>query len=99
MTLSTSVVAVCCSSDSLQLARARLHLVEQAHVLDRDHRLVGEGGHQLDLLVGERPYRLALQNDDPDRRSFPHERDTEHGPTAATFARFQKANSGSASTS
>ena len=26
-----------------QLARARLHLVEQAHVLDRDHGLVGEG--------------------------------------------------------
>ena len=26
-----------------QLARARLHLVEQPHVLDRDHRLVGEG--------------------------------------------------------
>ena len=37
------------------LARARLHLVEQAHVLDRDHGLVGEGGDQLDLLVGERP--------------------------------------------
>ena len=37
-----------------QLARARLHLVEQAHVLDRDHRLVGEGLDQLDLLIGER---------------------------------------------
>ena len=37
-----------------ELARARLHLVEQPHVLDRDHRLVGEGGGQLDLLVGER---------------------------------------------
>ena len=31
-----------------------LGLVEQAHVLDRDHRLVGEGREQLDLLVGER---------------------------------------------
>ena len=39
-----------------QVARARLHLVEQPHVLDRDHRLVGEGGDQLDLLVGERPH-------------------------------------------
>ena len=38
-----------------ELARARLHLVEQPHVLDRDHRLVGEGRDQLDLLVGERP--------------------------------------------
>src|SRR5262245_52235984 len=31
-----------------ELARARLHLVEQPHVLNRNHRLVGEGGHQLD---------------------------------------------------
>ena len=30
-----------------------LRLVEQAHVLDRDHRLVGEGLEQLDLLSGE----------------------------------------------
>ena len=37
-----------------QISRARLHLVEQPHVLDRDHRLVGEGRDQLDLLVGER---------------------------------------------
>ena len=29
-----------------QLARARLHLLEQAHVLDGDHRLVGEGLRQ-----------------------------------------------------
>jgi len=27
-----------------KFARARLHLVEQPHVLDRDHRLVGERG-------------------------------------------------------
>ena len=37
-----------------ELARARLHLVEQPHVLDGDHRLVGEVRHELDLLVGER---------------------------------------------
>ena len=41
-----------------ELARALLHLVEQPHVLDRDHRLVGEGRDQLDLLVGEWPHRL-----------------------------------------
>ena len=44
-----------------QFARARLHLVEQPHVLDRDHRLVGEGRDQLDLLVGERPHLRADQ--------------------------------------
>ena len=82
-----------------ELARARLHLVEQAHVLDRDHRLVGEGGHQLDLLVGEWLHRLALQIDDADRRSFPQERDTEHGPNAANFCGLPKVYSGSASTS
>ena len=34
-----------------QLARARLHLVEQAHVLDRDHGLVGELLQQLFLCL------------------------------------------------
>jgi hypothetical protein len=29
-----------------------LHLVEQPRVLDRDHRLIGEGGGELDLLTG-----------------------------------------------
>jgi len=38
-----------------QLFRARLHLLEQPHVFDRDHRLIGEGLQQRDLLVGERP--------------------------------------------
>ena len=35
-----------------------LGLVEQPRVLDRDHRLVGEGLQQRDLLVGERLRRL-----------------------------------------
>ena len=39
----------------LRRARAsRLHLLEQPHVLDGDHRLVGEGLDQLDLPFGER---------------------------------------------
>ena len=42
MTCSTSEVAVCCSSASLKFARALLLRLEQPHVLDRDHRLVGE---------------------------------------------------------
>jgi hypothetical protein len=36
-----------------KLARARLHLVEQPHVLDRDHGLVGEGRDKIDLLLRE----------------------------------------------
>ncbi|HTO90073.1 MAG TPA: hypothetical protein VMJ70_02980, partial [Candidatus Sulfotelmatobacter sp.] len=37
-----------------EFAVARLELVEQPHVLDRDHRLVGEDLEQRDLLLGER---------------------------------------------
>jgi hypothetical protein len=55
-----------------ELARAHLHLVEQPHVFDRDHRLVGEGLDQLDLLLGERLHASALQVEDADRRSLPH---------------------------
>ena len=40
----------------LQLARARLHVLEQARVLDGDHGLVGERLKQGDLLVAEGRY-------------------------------------------
>ena len=36
-----------------ELAALVLDFLEQPHVLDGDHSLVGEGGDQLDLLVGE----------------------------------------------
>ena len=64
MTLSTSDVAVCCSSDFTQL-------VEQPRVLDGDHRLRGEVLHQLDLLVGERPHLVAVDDDDADQLGRP----------------------------
>ena len=51
MTRRISLVAVCCSSVSV---RSRLRVsssCEQADVLDRDHRLVGEGLEQVDLLA------------------------------------------------
>ena len=88
MTLSTSAVAVCCCSDSLKLVRARLHLVEQAHVLDGDHRLVGEGRDQLDLLVGERPDLLAVDDDGADRARLPEHRNArDASATAAQLGR------------
>ena len=46
MTPKISLVAVCCSKRFLEF-------LEQPHVLDRDHRLVGEGFKQLDLRRGE----------------------------------------------
>ena len=57
-----------------EFAGARLHLVEQPHVLDRDHRLVSEGRYQLDLLVGEGAHLLAPQDNHPDGRAFAYER-------------------------
>src|SRR5215467_11365280 len=39
-----------------QFCVALLDLFEQSHVLDGDHRLIGEGFEQSDLLVGKRPY-------------------------------------------
>ena len=52
---------------SSQLARARLQLLEQAHVLDRDDRLIGEGLEQRDLLLGEGPDLHAPDRHDADR--------------------------------
>ena len=42
-------------------------LVEQAGVLDGDDGLVGEILHQLDLLVGERPHLLTIDDDGADQ--------------------------------
>jgi hypothetical protein len=61
-----------------EIGRARLHFVEQPHVLDRDHRLVGEGTDQLDLLFGERLDDRAHQSDDPHRGTFAQQWDPEH---------------------
>jgi hypothetical protein len=36
-----------------QLLRPRLQLAQQAGVFDRDHRLIGEGLEERDLVVGE----------------------------------------------
>ena len=55
ITLSSSLVAVCCSSDSVSSAFRVLQLPEQADVLDRDDGLVGEGLEERDLPVRERP--------------------------------------------
>ena len=65
MTLSTSLVAVCCSSDFGKIVGALAQLVQQPRVLDGDHRLRGEVLHQLDLLVGERSDLLAVDTDEP----------------------------------
>ena len=68
MTRRISLVAVCCSSASVSSRFRASQLREQAHVLDGDHRLVGEGLEQRDLLVGERPDLAATDEDGADGR-------------------------------
>ena len=48
-----------------QLARPRLQFLEQPHVLDGDHCLVGEGFEQLDLFVGERSNLRSTNQNTP----------------------------------
>ena len=81
MTFRTSAVAVCCWEQFGELPRALLLRFEQPHILDRDHRLVGKGGHQLDLLVGERPHGVFRTSAiTPIGYSFTQERDAKGGP-------------------
>jgi hypothetical protein len=60
-----------------QFARARLHLVEEADVLDRYHGLIRECRQQFDLLVRERLHGPAQQIDHADGYSFTQQRHSE----------------------
>src|SRR6478672_5868247 len=50
-----------------QLVAALLLRLEQPHVLDGNHHLVGKGRHQLDFAVGERFYSVASERNDANR--------------------------------
>ena len=54
----------------LKIVGALAQLAEQPRILDRNHRLVGEGRNQLDLLLGESLDALTGQGDNADRRAF-----------------------------
>jgi hypothetical protein len=66
----------------LDLGRAGLHLLKQPRVLDRDHGLVGEGGDEIDLLIGKRSWRRSRHRHDADAASFSQQRDTQQGAEA-----------------
>ncbi len=78
MTLSTSEVAVCCSSRLAQFA-------EQPRVLDGDNGLGGEVRHQLDLLVGEWAHFLAVDADGADQFAVLEHRHVEQRSRAANL--------------
>ena len=68
-----------------QRLRPRLQLLEQAYVLDRDNRLVGEGAQQRDLLVRERVLFLPADRDGSHRRVVAHQRHHQQRPEAGAL--------------
>jgi hypothetical protein len=73
-----------------ELATLVLYLVEQAYVLDRDRRLVGEGRNELDLFVGEWAHLGAGQCQDADRDPLAQHRNPECGSNADQFPSLRK---------
>ena len=72
----------------LEIARARLHFVKQARVLDCDHRLIGEGLEQLHLMSGECARLPASDADHSDRGAPAHQRCDQHAAIAAQTREF-----------
>jgi hypothetical protein len=83
--LSTSLVAVWYSSDGFEFVGALPQFGQQPRVLDGDHGLRSEVGHELDLLVVERTDLLAEETDDPDQVVVLDHRHAERGPNAGHF--------------
>jgi hypothetical protein len=71
------------SASAGELARALLLGLKQARVLDRNHRLVGEGRNQLNMFGGERTRERAHQDDDADGSSFAQYRNAQNRVEAA----------------
>ena len=67
----------------LELPALVLDFVEQADIGDGDHRLVGKGRDQVDLLLRERLDLRSGQQHGADRRSRAQQRHAEHGAVAA----------------
>ena len=65
-----------------QITRARLHLVEQPHILDGDHCLVGEGFGQLNLLRGKGANFTPTDLKGADCLFASQQRDGKNGPVA-----------------
>ena len=68
-----------------ELARARLHLVEQPHVLDRDDGLVGEGLDDLNLAIGEMARLLAREHQRALDAAFSEQRHAQQGACGVTM--------------
>ena len=81
MTLSTSAVAVCCCSDSRSSLSRRVFSMAMTAWL-------AKFVDQLDLLVGERPHLLAIDDDCPDQLVVLEHRHDECRSRAAELRRI-----------
>ena len=62
-----------------QLGLAIAQLLEQSRILNRDHRLIGKTGRELDLFVGERLDARACNDEYADERVLTQQRNAQHG--------------------
>ena len=67
-----------------------LLLGQQPRILDRDHRLIGEGADEVDLAAGEWLDPLTREQNDPDRLAFAQQRHSERSPLLAHHNRFDR---------
>ena len=73
-----------------QLMVASLQLLEQPHVLDRDHRLIGEGLDQGDLILRERMDLTTPQSSHAKQRVLAKERHREYRPHVLLAHEFRR---------
>jgi hypothetical protein len=71
-----------------KLTRSLLHLLEQPHIADRDHGLVGKCLEQGDLLVAERTHLGAAKHDDADALAFAQQGYAQHGANLGRARKF-----------
>src|SRR5262249_8411296 len=74
----------------LQLAVLVLNFIEQAHILDGNHRLVGKGCEQLDLLVGKRRDLRLPQTYCAQRRALAQQGYCQHCPGTRQLLGFRE---------
>ena len=73
-----------------QIAIAFLQFLEQPHVLDGDHRLVGEGFEKRDLLVRERTNLGSTNDDHADRNTLAQQGRGKYGATTHTLVSAER---------
>jgi hypothetical protein len=59
--------------------------VQQPRILDRNHCLIRERRHQIDLTLRERFHSGTRESDDADRFALTHKRHSNHRTTAGNF--------------